>query len=372
MKKIVFVTAAPETITAFLSTYINEIAKIHDVHVATSLKDDATISGLNQQITLHNIAIARNPNIAQDIRSLLALFQFFRREQFDVVHSVTPKAGLLSQLGAFAARVPLRFHTFTGQVWVTKTGLARYLLKTLDKITANFASFCLVDSPSQQDFLIKEKLLTHNNSRVLAQGSISGINLEKFRFSEKTRQSLRQLHHIAKEDFVFLFVGRLKADKGIPELVQAFKQLVTEKTVKLVIIGNDEEQLAPLLSSQDNIHYLGFKNNVNDYYSFADVLCLPSHREGFGNVIIEAAACNLPAIAANIYGLSDAVEPGYSGMLHQVKNPEAILNCMTACLNDEKTLNEMRVKARIRVEQQFDEQLLVTAFLGFYQEFLPQ
>ena len=370
MSKMVFVTAVPETISAFLLIYINSLAEKHDVHVATSLPNGETVRGLSLAVTVHNINIARNPDVFSDAKSLWKLFLFFKNEKFDVVHSFTPKAGLLTQIGSFLARSPIRFHTFTGQVWATKTGIARTLLKQLDKVTATLATFCLVDSVSQQNFLIQENIVTAVNSRVLANGSISGINIKKFSFDQETRQRLRDEHKVNEDEFIFLYVGRLKKEKGIPELINGFTAINTEKCIKLFIIGSDEENLAHLFENHSNIEYIGFKTNISEYYSFADTLCLPSHREGFGNVIIEAAACNLPAIASNIYGLCDAVEDGYSGLLHDVKNENSITSSMEKMVNNEIDLNKMRKDARMRVEEIFDEKHLLKEFLTFYDKFI--
>ena len=370
MSKMVFVTAVPETISAFLLIYINSLAEKHDVHVATSLPNGETVRGLSLAVTVHNINIARNPDVFSDAKSLWKLFLFFKNEKFDVVHSFTPKAGLLTQIGSFLARSPIRFHTFTGQVWATKTGIARTLLKQLDKVPATLATFCLVDSVSQQNFLIKENIVTPVNSRVLANGSISGINIKKFSFDQETRQRLRDEHKVNEDEFIFLYVGRLKKEKGIPELINGFTAINTEKCIKLFIIGSDEENLAHLFENHSNIEYIGFKTNISEYYSFADTLCLPSHREGFGNVIIEAAACNLPAIASNIYGLCDAVEDGYSGLLHEVKNENSITSSMEKMVNNEIDLNKMRKDTRMRVEEIFDEKHLLKEFLAFYDKFI--
>jgi glycosyltransferase involved in cell wall biosynthesis len=370
MSKMVFVTAVPETISSFLLIYINSLAEDHDVHIATSLPSGETVRGLSLAVTTHNVNIARNPDVFSDLKSLWQLFLFFKKEKFDVVHSFTPKAGLLAQISSFFARSPIRFHTFTGQVWATKTGIARTLLKQLDKVTATLATFCLVDSVSQQNFLIHEEIVTEVNSQVLANGSISGININKFSFSQETRQRLRDEHNVKEDEFVFLYVGRLKKEKGIPELINGFTAIKTEKSVKLFIIGSDEENLAHLFENHSNIEYIGFKTNISEYYSFADTLCLPSHREGFGNVIIEAAACNLPAIASNIYGLCDAVEDGYSGLLHDVKNENSITSSMEKMVNNEINLSQMRKDARMRVEEVFDEQHLLKEFLTFYDKFI--
>lgn len=372
MKKIVFVTASPETISCFLLAYINELAKKHDIHVATTLPENGEIRGLSNSISVHNIYIARSPKVIDDIKSLYRLSQFLRQQKFDVVHSFTPKAGLISQISAFLVGVPIRFHTFTGQVWATQKGIKRWLLKHLDKVTATLATFCLVDGPAQRSFLIDEKLLTLEKSEVLAQGSLSGVNLSQFSYSESIRGALRKEHHIAADDFVFLFVGRLKKEKGLPELIEAFQSVETTSSIKLIIVGTDEDNLSPLFEHTSNIDYLGFKSNISDYYSLADILCLPSHREGFNNVVLEAASCTLPSIASNIYGLSDAILDGHSGYLHQVKNPKAIKHCMEKVLNDLDGLPQLRNNARSHIEQKFDEKILLKAFIAFYEGYLQK
>mgnify|MGYP000630982021 CR=1 FL=1 len=377
MSKIAFVVAAPETISSFLLGYLHALAKQHEVHVVCSLDGLDKVRGLASNITVHDIKIHRDPKIWQDLKSLLALYRFFKKQRFDVVHSYTPKAGLLTQISAYFAKIDKRFHTFTGQVWATKTGFARKFLKQLDKITASMATFCLADSPSQQAFLIEEKLLTAANSHVLLEGSVSGVDLSRFSFSDEKRQALRAEHGFTEQDFLFMFVGRLKKDKGVPELIQAFNQLSKtcadkpdnkRKNAKLVIIGSDEENLSPLLADNQNIHYLGFKSNVNEYYSFADMLVLPSHREGFGNVIIEAAACHLPSLASNIYGLSDAVKTGVSGYLHPVKDVKAIEQNMMHILSSPEEVATMRQDACERVKNTFDEAHLIKAFIAFYHQ----
>jgi len=370
VKKIAFVTASPETISSFLLAYISALSESHDIHIVTSIHNNQTIRNLSSNVTVHKVNIERSPKLIADFNSLISLISLFNKESFDIVHSFTPKAGLLAQIGAFVCRTPIRLHTFTGQVWATKVGIKRLFLKYLDKMTAYLATFCLVDSPSQQEFLIKEQLLTAKNSRVLANGSISGINIENFAYSSDTRDKLRAKHNVAKDQFIFLFVGRLKIEKGVPELLAAFKSISTQYDAKLFLIGSDEDKLKPLFNNQKNIEYIGFKSNISEYYSFADVLCLPSHREGFGNVIIEAAACKLPSIASNIYGLSDAVEDGYSGLLHTVKDEPSIAGCMESLLKNENTLNTMKSNARLRVENTFDEKILVREFLSFYKHII--
>ncbi|MFD2165469.1 glycosyltransferase family 4 protein [Thalassotalea euphylliae] len=365
MKKILYVTAVPETVNAFLTSYLNALNKHYDVHVLTS-HSEKQLNNLADTITVHNIDIARKPSVAKDLKSLFALYRFLRKHNFDMVHSFTPKAGLITQLASFFAGVKYRFHTFTGQVWATKQGAGRTLLKTLDKVTATLCTACLADSGSQKAFIVGEGVVKDSKCTVLANGSISGINLSRFQHDPQARQTLRAEHGIGDDEFVFLFVGRLNREKGIPELFQAFNQLSSDRKFSLFVIGSDEEALASLAADNDNIHYLGFKSNVPEYCSFADTLVLPSHREGFGNVIIEAAACGIPSIASNIYGLSDAVADNYSGLLHEVKNADDLRKCMQMLLDDPTLYEQLKNQAKSRAESEFDEQVLVNALLDYY------
>ncbi|NMP30452.1 glycosyltransferase family 4 protein [Thalassotalea sp. M1531] len=372
MKKVLIVTAVPETVNAFLTAYISELSKHYEVHVACTLNDQHALKSLSGNVVTHNINIARQPSIFEDLKSLFQLYRFFKHQNFDSIHSFTPKAGLLSQAAAWLARCPNRLHTFTGQVWATKKGIARLGLKWLDKLTATLTTICLADSHSQKDFIVAEKVVNPTKCHVLASGSISGVNIDKFKYSANAREQLRTEYGISEDNFIFLFVGRLKYDKGIPELIAAFEKLNFSQPAKLFIIGKDEDNLLPLVSNKSDVIFAGFKTNVPDFYSFADVLVLPSHREGFGNVIIEAAACNLPAIASNIYGLSDAVSHEYSGLLHQVKNENALASCMQRLLDSPELLATYKKQARQRVEEVFAEPILVNAFLTFYKAHLKE
>jgi len=364
MSKIVFVTATRATVSAFLLPYLNSLAKHHDVHVITD--EDSPIEKLASNVTISAIPIARDPSPIDDLKSVYHLYRFFQQHKFDVVHSFTPKAGLVSQIAAKLAGIKCRLHTFTGQVWATKTGAAREVLRHLDKLMASLTTSVLVDSPSQKSFIVKNNVVQEEKAEVLGQGSISGVNLQRFQFDASKRTLLRQQHNISDDTFVYMFVGRLKKEKGVIELLQAFSNLSQENAV-LCILGTDEENLLPAFSNVPNIHYIGFKTNVADYYSFADLLCLPSHREGFGNVIIEAAACGLPAVASDIYGLSDAVSHQQTGLLHEVKNIGELQTAMQFLYDNQDELQRLKENGISRVKEEFDETILVNAFNQYYQ-----
>jgi len=367
MKKVLFVTASPESISCFLLSFIDELSQRYEVHVASNISRDKKIRGLNEQVIVHAIDIAREPSLFKDIGAIYQLCKLCKKHNFDFVHSVTPKAGLIGQIASFLLGVPHRLHTFTGQVWCTRKGLSRFFLKRLDKLIAKLASHILIDSPSQRQFLLDENVVSTNKSQVLCDGSISGIDIKRFQYSSEKRAQLRLAHGFTNDDFIFLFVGRLKKEKGIIELLEAFSQIDDSKA-KLVIIGSDEEGLLPLVEQQNAVHYLGFKTNVDEYYSMTDILCLPSHREGFGNVVIEAAATSVPTIASDIYGLSDAVVDNETGILHQVQNADELKQAMEKLLTTPDLLATFKQQAYQRAIEVFPQQRLTQALAQFYLE----
>lgn len=367
MNKVAFVTSSPMTVKAFLLPFINELVKDNEVHVFANWSDNDEVDFLPQEAIKKNIKIPRNPNLLVDFLSLLKLVKIFHLEKYQIVHTFTPKAGLVGQLASFISGVDNRYHTFTGQVWATKTGWKKQMLKQLDKLTASLASAALADSHSQQEYLIQNKVVLSNKIMVLGKGSISGVNLSKFKFSAEKRNELRNDLGICSDEFVFLYAGRLKLDKGIPELLAAFKEVSKKIRCVLIIVGVDEDGLLPLVESTDKVIFCGFSNDMPAYFSMADLLCLPSHREGFGNVVIEAAACGLPSLASNIYGLSDAIVDGETGILHKVNDVKDIESKMCFISNNKNKLHKFSVCGFDRVKHDFSEDTIVSELIKFYE-----
>ncbi|WMS94901.1 glycosyltransferase family 4 protein [Pseudoalteromonas sp. HL-AS2] len=365
MKKIAFITASPMTVKAFLLPFIKEIEKSYEIHVISNWHGDEDFLPAN--VKMIRIQIQREPSIFDDLVSLIKLVGILKVEKYDIVHTFTPKAGFIGQIAAWLSRVELRFHTFTGQVWATQTGFKRFLLKSLDKLTASFTTSVLVDSPSQQSFLIKNKIVTAVKSGVLGKGSISGVNLSKFQFSQEKRDNIRAELQLKDGEFVFLYAGRLKKDKGIPELLSAYRNVAKKVSAVLVIVGADEDGLLSEVNHTDGVIFCGFTDDIVAYFSAADLLCLPSHREGFGNVVIEAAACGLPTLASLIYGLSDAIVDNETGVLHQVEDAADIEEKMLNLCQNKELLKRMSERALKRVHSEFSERLIVDEFIKFYE-----
>jgi glycosyltransferase involved in cell wall biosynthesis len=276
----------------------------------------------------------------------------------------------------FLARVPFRWHTFTGQVWVTRQFVSRTFLKFFDKCISYFATQIFTDSESQRQLLVEENIVLIDKISILGNGSIAGVNIERFIKNDEIRFECRENFAVKNDACVFLFVGRLARDKGIFDLIQAFN-LVSQKidNVELWVVGPDEEGLQSQLEELahvDNlsIRFVGASTKPENYMMSADVFVLPSYREGFGTVIIEAAACGIPSIAYRIDGVVDAIEDGVSGELIDLHKVEALAQSMISFAERPSKCIEMGKNARERVVKHFRSEEITKAWLDQYESVL--
>ena len=365
-KSICFVATVEFAVSAFLLSHLKELSKYYDLTVIVNLKNPNFLIDKKLDIKLVNINFSREINIISDLLSLVQLAYLFLIKKYDAVHSITPKAGLLAMIASFLTFTPVRVHCFTGQVWSTKSGLSRLFLKLIDKIIGNLSTQNIVDSKSQYDFLVKENVLNKDKALVFGSGSVSGVDLLKFKPNTKVKSSLRKKLKISPSSFVFVFLGRLNSDKGIHDLINAF--ILTDlKSAYLLLVGPDEENISSKFKgNQSNIIFSGLISSPQDFLAVSDVLCLPSYREGFGNVVIEAAATGVPSIVSNIYGLSDAIVLNKTGLAHEPHDVQEITKLMKSLFNNRKLVMDLGKAAKKRAISEFDSKILVKHWKIFY------
>ncbi len=375
-KRVCFVVASEITVTAFLIDQIRSAASQYDVCVAMNTHNRSLVKSYNVDAEVVTVPIERKIRPLADLRALFALWRLFRVRRFDLVHSVSPKAGLLAMLAGFLAGVPRRVHVFTGQVWVTRSGLPRLVLKSMDRLLAALATHNLIDSPSQRDFLLAEGVISKSKSTVFGQGSISGVDSGRFCPDREACATVRRELQVPDQGVLFLYLGRLSRDKGLFDLAAAFAELGRQRDdAWLVLVGPDEEGLASRIEQAcqygvDRVRLVAYTSQPERFMAAADVFCLPSYREGFGTVIIEAAACGVPAIASRIYGVTDAVVDGVTGILHAPGDIGALTAAMERLAHDPQLRRELGDAARRRAHADFQMTALTSALLGFYAKIL--
>jgi glycosyltransferase involved in cell wall biosynthesis len=327
------------------------------------------------------IDIPRSISPWRDLKALVNLFLFFRRERIQIAHSTTPKAGLLTALGAYFARVPVRLHTFTGQPWVTMSGPKRWLARACDKLIAGLNTRCYTDSASQRQYLISHGIGHESQLRLIGAGSLAGVNMQRFdrkRFSETHCSALRGKLRIPADAPILLFMGRITIDKGVRELMQAFSKIKSlGSDAHLVFVGRFDaesgvtgEILPKDIEQLPDAHIIGYTECPEEYLAVSDILCLPSYREGFGTVVIEAAAMGVPTVGTKIYGLTDAVDDGKTGLLVPPKNAVELEGALMQLLKDKSLRVAMGVAARLRSLTLFDAKKINLLLVEEYLELL--
>lgn len=354
---------SPFVLSAFLLGHIARLMQHARITVCVNRSESDIPIPLPEGVLLRPVEIRREISPVHDVCALFKLWRLYREQRFSLVLTVTPKGGLLGMVAAKLAGIPVRVHWFTGQIWATKRGPGRIILKSVDRLIAACATHVLADSPSQRDFLIAQGIVRASMVQVLGKGSISGVDGTRFKPDPQQRAKVRLQLGIPTDSPCLLYAGRMKKEKGVPDLLGAFRSLRDEfPELQLILVGPDEENL--LVDAVDRgLHVVGYAKDVENYMAAADIFCLPSYREGFGSVLIEAAAAGLPSVASRIYGITDAVIDGETGLLHEPGDRSDLARALKVLLRNAETRRDMaevgRRRARDKFSSAYVEELLV-------------
>lgn len=374
--RVLRVCSVPLALLGYRS-HLREIVR-HGIDLTIATTEDDKFSYLKNEkfYKLKNVEINRDINIKSDVKSVINLYREITNLKPQIVHSNTPKGGIICTLASFMARTPVRVHTFTGQRWITLGGFKKQLLKIIDNIIIALNTHVLADSPSQADFLNKE--FKTNKVRCLGLGSFGGVDLEKFDYKKYDKLKIRKEMNFSESDFIVLYLGRISRDKGIEDLLNAFLT-IERSNFKLLLVGPYEmeldgvsEQSEKIMLYHPRIFRFDFTNEPEKYFSACDLFCLPSYREGFGTVILEAAAMKRPTVGTNIYGISDAIVDGETGLLCKVKSPDDLKNKIEYFINNRDKLELMGEAAYKRVVDKFDYKVVTKNLINFYRKCLSE
>lgn len=344
-RKIIRVTTVAISLGGLLNGQLRYLSKYFNlIGVSSSGGETLNKVGKQEDIAVFPVEMTRKISPFRDLKAVWGLYRLFRAEKPDIVHSITPKAGLLSMIAAFLARVPLRLHTFTGLIFPYRTGFIQQLLIYSDRILCFCATNVYPEGEGVKNDLKKFKI-TSKPLKVIANGNVNGVNLDYFNpdaYSDDTNSTLRKKLEFNPEDYIFLFAGRIVTDKGVNELISAFKKLSAQRTgVKLLILGDYERKLDPVLpqteaaiENDDDILCMGWQNDVRPYFAIANCLVLPSYREGFPNTVLQAGAMRLPSIVTDISGSNEIIEEGINGSIVPTKDETALYEAMRLFASD--------------------------------------
>ncbi len=355
----------------FLNSYFRVIA------ISGSGKDLDEIRS-REKVNVYAIAMEREISPIRDFVSLVRLYLYFKCEKPRIIHSITPKAGLLAMLAGKLARVPIRIHTFTGLIFPSKRGLMQRLLIAMDRLLCWSATHIYPEGEGVKKDLISYQI-TDKPLRVLANGNVNGIDTLHFspaQVQNDQKMQLRQELGVLPDDFVFVFVGRLVGDKGINELVSAFSESDIPKA-KLLLVGGEERELDPLkaetiteMERNPNIISVGFQKDVRPYLAISHCLTFPSYREGFPNVVMQAGAMGLPSIVSDINGCNEIVIEGENGLIVPVKNQSELKKAMCRIWEDSALYLRLRENSRRLITSRYEQSVVWEALLEEYHSIL--
>ena len=386
--KIVRCATVGTSLDTFCKGLLTELhEKGFEVLALSSPDEDLEKLGKREKVRTVGIPMSRHIAPFNDFLSLMRLFYFFIKEKPDMVHSMTPKAGLLCMIASWAARVPVRVHTFTGLVFPTSKGMTKKVLMTTDRLTCACATHVI---PEGQGVLndLKNNSITSKPMKVLGYGNVMGVDMKRF---SRRPEVMEKVALLQKEGvFTFVFVGRIVGDKGINELVQAFKALLAKdfpRRPRLVLIGNYESDLDPISSdskqaidSTPEIEAVGsqYGDDLLAWYAASDCFVFPSYREGFPNTVLEAGALGLPSIVTDINGSREIIIPfdndhkGATGLIIPSHDAEALQNAMMWMITHDAERKQMAANARSSIESRFEQRFVRQCLYDFYDEILKE
>lgn len=378
MTKIFRTATIPLSLNILLKGQLKYLSKEFNVTAISSEGSELDEILKREGVNIEAVKMRREISLLQDLYSLLNLYILFRREKPSIVHSITPKSGLLSMVAAKLAGVPIRMHTFTGLIFPSKKGFMKQLLIVMDKVLCRCATNIYPEGNGVKNDLIKYNI-TNKPLKVIANGNVNGVDLDYFdpnQISSSQRNQLRKDLNIKLEDFVFIFIGRLVKDKGIDELVSAFKNLPSEN-IKLLLVGPFECQLDPLrretlkeIKDDPKIIAVGFQEDVRPYFAIAHALSFPSYREGFPNVVMQAGAMHLPSIVTDINGCNEIIINGVNGIIIPSKNISQLQNAMQILVENKVEYKKLRDNSRHMIASRYEQIKVWDALVAEYKMLL--
>lgn len=376
-QKLVRITTVPISLGGLLQGQSKFMSQFYEVVGISSDMENLKKVGDKEEIRVIPVNLTRKITPIQDFKALIKLYKILKKEKPFIVHSHTPKAGTIGMMAARIAGVPHRLHTIAGLPLVEATGLKRILLNAVEKLTYACATKVYPNSVGLQQIVLDHKFTSAKKLKVIGHGSSNGIDTSYFDpslYSEATKLELRKKLKLDDNDYVFVFVGRLVGDKGINELIAAFKNILLEhKNVQLLLVGNPEEELDPMLPeteefifTSDKVVATGWVDDVRPYFAISDCLTFPSYREGFPNVVMQSGAMGLYSIVSDINGCNEIVEEGINGTIIPTKNAEALYNAMKHVLENREQFGKEKQVYREMIKKRYERAFIWNELLKEY------
>ena len=375
-KKIIKTSTVPESLDTFCKGQLKMLSDYFEIVAVSSPGERLEQLKEREGVRTIEVLMERHISIVNDLKSLFKMICVFRKEKPYIVHSMTPKAGLISMLAAKICGIPVRMHTYTGLVFPTATGMKQKILIWMDKLLCACATYVNPEGQGVANDLKKFKI-TKKPLHIIGNGNVRGIDADYWKRSNEERKTKDEERNssLKSKVFTFVFVGRIVGDKGINELIEAFKRLKPH-SAKLVLVGTFEEKLDPVkpetkqeIDKNPNIEWVGRQADVRPFYEQADAFVFPSYREGFPNTVLEAGAMGLPSIVTNINGANEIIIPEENGLIIPSKDSDALYQAMQRFIDEPELIKNMANNARKMVIDRYEQKYIWGELLKVYQSF---
>ena len=377
-KKLIRITTIPMALKYLLQGQMSFMGKNgYDVIMISADGQELNDVIENEKCKHFIVPFTRKITIIKDLYATYKLYRILIREKPDIVHTHTPKAGIVGMLASYFASVPVRLHTVAGLPLVETTGFKRLVLNSVERLTYRCSTMVYPNSFGLKEIILKNRFTTKSKLRIIGNGSSNGIDTSYFDtelFSSLENKTLKSELGVESNDFVFIFVGRVVSDKGINELVEAFDRFcLLEQDIKLLIVGPLEDELDPinkqtklLINNNDKIILAGYQNDVRPYFAISDSLVFPSYREGFPNVVLQAGAMGLPSIVSDINGCNEIIVNNTNGLIIRVKSARAIYDAMIKITSDKHLFDKLSFNSRKSITLKYDRDVYWDLLLNEY------
>ncbi len=380
-KKLIRITTVPISLDKLLDGQLNFMNSYFEVIAISSNLNDLEKIKSKEEVKVYSVEMTRKITPIKDIIAVFKMYLFFKKQKPFIVHTHTPKAGIVGMLASRLAGVHQRIHTVAGLPLLEAVGVKRKILNFVERLTYSCATKVYPNSFGLEKIIIENRFCSKNKIKVIANGSSNGIDVDHFSAEKVSKEITNELKNklgIARNDFVFIFVGRLVKDKGINELISAFESLAKANTnFKLLLVGTLETDLDPLfpctietIKNHPSIISMGWQEDVRPYFSVSNVLVFPSYREGFPNVVLQAGAMGLPSIVTNINGCNEIIEDYKNGLIIPVKNESALEQAMLKIYLQNELYILLKNNSRDQIVAKYKQELVWNALLNEYQNLL--
>ena len=364
--KVVRITTIPLSLEKLLEGQLNFMSEFFEMTAVSSDKERLNNYGKKEGIDVYHLEMTRKITPFKDFIAIMKFYKFLLTHKPQIVHSHTPKAGFISMIASFLARVPIRLHTVAGLPLMEAKGFKRIILNSVESLTYLCATKIYANSIGLMEFILNERYTSSKKIDVIGKGSSNGINLSYFNYNivkKSEKEELRKKYDIAENDFVFLYVGRIVGDKGINELVESFDFLSKNYlNSKLLLVGNLENHLDPikentekLICYNDKIICTGYQKDVRPFFAISDVFVFPSYREGFPNVVLQSCAMSIPVITTDINGCNEIIKDNFNGLIIPPKNLKKLRENMEVVINSPSKLSFFKSNTFKSIQHNFNQ-----------------